>query len=74
MGNEMTTEVNKIGYWHNFRTGEGEYREAPKDFSDYVPQIGGRGLYQLYVEHKGMGPLEAALKVLSLCVGEEIEA
>lgn len=57
-------------YWHNFVTGEYEYIETPKDFSDYVPQIGGRGLHQIYVEHDGMEPIEAACKVLSLAVGE----
>ena len=57
-------------YWHNFVTGKDEYIETPKDFSDYVPQIGGRVLYQLYVEHKGMKPIEAACKVLEMSVGE----
>ena len=57
-------------YWYNFVTDKYEYIETPKDFSNYVPQIGGRGLYEIYTEHKGMKPIEAALKVLSLVVGK----
>lgn len=60
-------------YWHNFVTGENEYIETPEDFGDYVPQIGGRDLYQLYVEHKGMKPIEAAIKVLEFACGIDKE-
>ncbi len=34
--------------WYNYVTGKYEFVETPTDFSDYVPQIGGRGLYQIY--------------------------
>ena len=57
-------------YWHNFVTGKMEYIETPKDFSDYVPQIGGLGLYLIYVE-QGVEPIEAALMALLKSVGEE---
>lgn len=52
------------GFWHNYRTGQSEFIETPTDFSDYVPQIGGRGLYQLHVDHMGMTPIDACIKVL----------
>ena len=57
-------------YWYNFVNKEHEYIETPLDFSNYVPQIGGRGLYQLYVQ-QGMKPIDAAIKVLSISVGKE---
>jgi len=49
--------------WFNFRTGKNEY-VTPTDYSDYVPQIGGVGMYQIFVA-EGMSPARAALKVLS---------
>jgi hypothetical protein len=57
-------------FWYNFATGEYEYIETPEDLSDYVPQIGGRGLYQVYVE-QGSKPIDAAKKVLELSAGKE---
>ncbi len=60
---------NKV-YWHNFVTGEKEFIETPTDFSDYVPQVGGLGLYKIYVEHEKMEPIEACLKVLETACGK----
>lgn len=70
MKNEMNSRTYRT-YWHNFRTGEDEYIETPKDFSDYVPQVGGLGMYKILVEHEGMSPIDAAIKVLSVAVGEK---
>lgn len=56
------------GFWHNYRTGEQEFIETPTDFSDYVPQIGARGLYQCYVA-QGMTPHAACIKVLEVVAG-----
>lgn len=56
--------------WFNYVKNEYEYIETPTDFSNYVPQLGGRGLYQIYVNHEGMQPIAAALKVLQLSLGE----
>jgi hypothetical protein len=59
--------------WYNYRTGRyDQLEESPEDFSDYVPQIGGRGLYQIWVD-QGMDPKEAALKVLKQSLGIEEE-
>lgn len=61
--NQILNDNSRKQYWNNFVTGEIEFIETPKDFSNYVPQIGGLGLYQIYVKD-GMKPLDAALKVL----------
>jgi len=61
---------NNKAYWHNFVTGKGELIETPEDFSDYVPQNGGRGLYEFYVKHQGMKPIEAARKGLETVIGK----
>jgi len=59
--------------WYNFRTKEYEYlKDAPEDYSDYVPYPAGRALYRIYVEHEGMKPAEAAIKVLSTAIGDEM--
>lgn len=54
-------------YWFNYVKQEYEFRESPTDFSDYVPQIGGRELYQLYVK-TGKSPAEAAIAVLTAAI------
>ena len=58
-------------WWHNFVTREDEYREPPSYFSDYVPQVGGRVLYDLYVRYQGMEPIDAACKILAITSGKE---
>jgi hypothetical protein len=58
-------------YWFNFVTDKYEYIETSEDLSDYVPQIGGRALYQILVEQKGKNPIDAALEVLSLAIDEK---
>ena len=67
----MNEKSSNKNYWYNFVTDEYEYIETPKDFSNYVPQLGGRGLYELYVNHMGMTPIDAATKVLKISVGKE---
>lgn len=59
--------------WRNMRTGETEYRSTPpQDFSDYIPQDeSAQALYRLYVERVGDAPIEAALKVLRISLGEQ---
>jgi len=64
-------EIQAQGYWFNYVRNEYEYIETPADFSDYVPQLGGRGMYQIYVSHYGMKPIDAALKVLKASIGEK---
>ena len=59
------------GYWYNYRTKDYDYIDTPEDFSDYVPHPAGKALYEIYVEHKGMKPIEAALKVLTTACGED---
>lgn len=55
--------------WYNYRTEQYDYlSSSPEDYSDYVPQIGGRGLYQLYVE-MGVAPAEAAIMVMKMALG-----
>ena len=54
--------------WYNYRTEEHETIETPEDFSDYVPQIGGLGMYNIYVM-QGTAPIDAALKVLKIACG-----
>lgn len=58
--------------WCNMRTGETDWRSTPpQDFTDYIPQDGlAQGIYRRYMQ-LGDTPLEAALKVLKICVGEQ---
>ena len=51
-------------YLWNYRTKSYDVLpDTPEDWSDYVPQIGGRSLYQIYVS-QGIEPVEAAQMVL----------
>jgi hypothetical protein len=70
MNFKLGVEQDNRNYWHNYRTGQDEYIETPSDFSDYVPQIGGRGMYQIHVNHYGMTPIDACVKVLEAAVGK----
>lgn len=63
-------QYKELNVWFNYRTRQYDYRDTPTDFSDYVPQIGGVGLYKIYVDCYGMTPIEAAIKVLSAAVGD----
>lgn len=59
-----------MSYWHNERTGETEYRETPSDFLDYLPQsTAALNLYKLYIEHEGLKPLHAYIKVMEFVCG-----
>lgn len=43
----------------------------PSDYADYIPQDeSAQALYRLYVQ-MGDAPLDAAVKVLKICVGEQ---
>lgn len=59
--------------WHNFRTGEVDYlRGSPESFEDYIPQVqAAQAVYKILVENMGEKPIQAALRVLSLSVGEK---
>ena len=59
---------NTKGFWLNFTTKEYDFIDTPTDFSNYVPEEG-RALYGLYISHKQMQPIDAALKVLRLYTG-----
>lgn len=57
-------------YWFNFKTEEYEYIETPNDFHDYISQEpSAQSLYDLYIEHMGKSPLQAALEVLKISAG-----
>ena len=60
-------------YWHNYVTGEYDYREFPTSFDDaraYIPQIpAAQGLFQVY-EKMELPLLEAMTKTLEACVGK----
>ena len=59
-------------YWYNFDTDEHDFIDAPEDYSPYVPEGAARNLYWLYVNHLGESPLDAAVKVLSVCCGDTV--
>lgn len=59
-------------YWHNYKTGEAEYIDTPEDFTNYIPQVpAAQKLYKLYVEHMNLLPINAACKVLEVCIGKK---
>ena len=61
---------NTMNYWYNFRAGKYEpLNEPPKSFEDYIPKEG-LNLYNLYIQHLGIEPIEAAKKVLLIIVVE----
>jgi hypothetical protein len=54
-------------FWHNFATGETDYREPPttdEEAEQYIPQMGGVGLYRIYREHGKLDILQAMIRVL----------
>ena len=58
-------------YWFNYKTGDYELIDTPSDFTNYIPQQDAAiSLYKLYIQ-TGDPALEAARKVLSICVGEK---
>jgi len=58
--------------WYNERTGEWESRETPSDFSDYLPQNPATlNLYKLYIEHDGLEPARAYVKVMEIVCGKQ---
>jgi hypothetical protein len=60
--------------WYNYKTSEHELIETPTDFADYVPQSqSAQSMYRCYLE-LGETPIEAAIRVLSACVGVQVEA
>lgn len=63
----------KLWYMHNFDTDKTDYRESPKAAEKWLPYIpnvpGARNLFLLYIE-TGTSPDDAAISVLSRCVGE----
>jgi hypothetical protein len=70
MPEQLIVRPKPLGGWYNFRTGQTDYQDIPTDFSNYIPQgVAEQGLYQIYIEMGDM-PIEAALKVLSRCVGD----
>ncbi len=64
-------------YWHNYDTGEYDYREAPTTLEEaypYLPNsptLAARSLLEIYVKHKEMDLMEAMTEVLTLCIPEE---
>lgn len=61
-------------FWYNFVTGEYDYREAPttdKEAVQYIPQLGGVGLYQIFRERDSLTIIEAMAKVLEIAAGED---
>lgn len=68
----MQQEIKPFVGWWNFQTGETDWlTETPADFAPYIPQSdAAQNLYKLY-QQTGSTPIEAALKVLRLCVNAE---
>ncbi len=57
--------------WHNYRTGGYEIINTPEDFHDYIPQDpAAQSLYDLYIEHLKLSPINAAIKIWSAFCGE----
>lgn len=58
--------------WYNYRTQQYEWLyETPNDLHDYVSQNrSAQALLDLYINHMGLAPLEAAIKVLKAQIGE----
>lgn len=60
-------------YWYNFTTGEYDSligAPAPDQVVNYIPTTpGARELFNLYVNHKGMQPLDAMIDVLERVAG-----
>ena len=62
-------EQEPTAFWYNYRTCKiEEIAGEPTNPGDYVPQAGGRQMYDLFRE-KGMAPMEALETVLSIVVG-----
>ena len=62
---EKITEM----YWYNYAKKEYEYITTPTDFSEYIPQNeASLKLYEIY-QIQGYSPIEAAKKILEICVG-----
>ena len=60
----MSNDGMQMAYY-NFVTNRYDFRsEPPRDWGDYVPQIGGRGIYNILVS-MGKTPEDAALEVLT---------
>jgi hypothetical protein len=59
-------------FWYNYKTGKHEYHSTPADYTDYLPQNrAAQGLYCLY-QRMGKSPSEAAIAVLTACIGEKV--
>jgi hypothetical protein len=58
-------------HWYNYDTEDYDFIDTPEDYSPYVPTGAARNLFHLYVDHKGWSQLDAALEVLSVCVGDK---
>lgn len=57
-------------YWYNYDTNEYDYIDTPEDYATCVPEGAARNLYYLYVNHMDESPLDAVIKVLSICCGD----
>lgn len=72
----MKTMMINTNYWYNYRTEQYELRNAPttwQEACDYVPQLGGKGMLEIYCTHYNMPVLEAMIRVLKIAIGEEVE-
>lgn len=58
--------------WYNYRTQQHEWLyETPVDLHDYVSQNrSAQALLDLYINHMGLTPTDAAIKVLKAQIGE----
>lgn len=62
-------EFTEFTAWYNYRKGKYDHlTSTPEDFSDYVSQGAGVGLYRLLVK-TGKDPQDAALEVLQRQAG-----
>lgn len=58
--------------WYNYRTQQHEWLySTPADLHDYISQDrSAQALFDLYVNHMNIAPLDAAIKVLKAQIGE----
>ncbi len=60
-------------YWFNYVRLSYEYIETPTDFTEYILQdTAAQGLYRCHLQ-MGKTPIDAAMEVFRVCVGEAEE-
>ena len=56
-------------HWYNFDTDHYDFiAPIDLDYAPYLPKGPARNLYHLYIDHQGLSPLDAGIKVLETCI------